>query len=849
MKRKNWICLSSAVVLTAALLPLPWQLSSADSAKSDDIVILYTNDVHCAADTNIGYGGLALYKHELEAQYDHVFTVDAGDAIQGAPLGTATEGKDIISLMNAVGYDVCIPGNHEFDFGMDVFKERSKELKCGYISCNITDLEKDQLLLDPYKIVEAGDKKIAFVGVTTPETILFTAPSSFQEEDGTRIYSFGEKDDAVIKLIQDGVDAARKEDPDYVILLSHLGEKDSKESWRTSQIVSGIRGVDAVIDAHSHEEIASEELKDADGKTVLVTQTGTKLQKIGQMTISDDGKITTQLVDSVPEPEKKLDLPEDSWKKLDNGKFVDTKVQECLDEINEKLNERFAEKIGESPFKLYDSDPETGKRRVRSGETNLGNLCADAYRAVMDTDVAIVNGGGLRSFIEAGDITLREAMAVQPYNNTICAAEVTGQQILDILERGAENYPEESSSFIHVSGMTYAIDPDAESTIVTDENGDFVEVTGERRVHSVMIGDEPLDPEKTYTLASHDYYLKNGGDNRIFSGKCTILREGPMSDTEVTAVYIRDILEGVVPESYRDPYGEGRIRSEKKPDAEKPTEETTDPTEETTEAVTDTTEPVTETTEPVTETTETTADPTEPTTDTTEPATETTAASDPTEPTTTTAEPTTQPTTEPTTEPTTPGFQIPPELLAILQQMGITEEDLQKLDWSKLPENPSMEDYQKFLTEQLSPGDQELGENGLPEGLDPSMFPEGFDYTKVDWSKFPPGFDWSSLPADFDWNSLLEDSDSDTSNVKPTEAPYVVPFLLTPRPFLKATPVTENEHKSYDYISSVSDASGSRTTAEDDETPYTGERTAAGAAAAAAVLAVLTAAAVRRKHR
>ena len=821
MKRIQWVSLTAAAVIAVTVLPLPKQFSLADSARSDDIVILYTNDIHCAVDDNIGYDGLALYKRELEAQYEHVFLVDAGDSIQGGPVGTLSEGKDIITLMNAVGYDVCIPGNHEFEFGTDTLLERSKELKCGYISCNITDLTKEEPVFDAYKILKAGDKKIAFVGVTTPETFSKSTPVFFQNEDGVYIYGFKEKDDALYQCVQDSIDAARKENPDYVILLAHLGETDVTKEWSAPEVAAHIKGIDAIIDAHSHEETPALEVKTADGKAIPVTQTGTKLKQIGQLTISADGKLRTELIDSVPEPDKKLNLEEGSWQKTEGSKetYVDTKVHEQIEKINEKLDEQLTKKIGEAPFRLYDSDPETGVRRVRNGETNVGNLCADAYRGVLDADVALLNGGGLRSFIEPGDITYREAMAVMPYGNMICKAKVTGQQILDMLEIGAMSYPNENGSFANVSGMRYSIDPNVESTVRFDDKGRFVEVSGARRVHSVMIGEKPLDPEKTYTLASHDFFLKNGGDSYVFSGKCEILRDSVMSESELLPVYIRDTLDGVIPERYRDPLGEGRITIAKAP-------ETTEPTTEPTETTEPTTEPTDSTTEPVTE----------PTTASAEPATEAT-----------------EPTTEPTTAPSEPGFQIPPELLAMLQQQtGLSEEELMKLDWSKLPENPTMEDLQKFLMEQLNPGgEQELGEDGLPEGLDPSMFPEGFDYTKVDWSQFPPGFDWSQIPEDFDWFSLLgEEDNTNGSGPKEEEPMYVVPFLLTPRPPYTPTPVKEIEHHTYDYITTPRDTAGSSSVKHEEkkDTPYTGEHSAAAAAACAALLTLLTAAAVRKKH-
>lgn len=806
MKSKNWICLLTGCAAAAALLPLPLQLISADSAKSDDIVILYTNDIHCAADANIGYAGLALYQREMQAQYSHVFTVDAGDSIQGGPIGTISKGKDIITLMNAVGYDVCIPGNHEFVYSTEVLKERGKELKCGYTCCNIRNPETDQTMFEPYRILEAGDRKIAFVGVTTPETLSGTAPVYFQDDDGKVTYTFGEKDGELVRFVQDSIDAARKANPDYVILVAHLGEKDSVREWSTPVVVSQLKGIDAVIDAHSHEEIPAEEAKDADGKPVVITQTGTRLNHIGKMTISSDGKIRTELVSSVPEPDKKLDLPADSWKKLeDTGKYVDAKVQDAMDEINERLDESLEKKIGETPFRLYDSDPETGKRRVRNGETNLGDLCADAYRISMGADIGMINGGGIRSFIEPGDISYREAMSVMPFGNMTCVARVKGQQILDLLEVNSRKYPEESGSFLHVSGMTYAIDPDVESTVVLDDDGNFVEITGARRVHSVMVGGEPLDPEKEYTVSCHDYYLKNGGEGYIVSGKCEILRNGVITDSEMIADFIRDHLDGVIPEEYRDPAGQGRIRFEKSPAAE----------------------PASEPAEPATVPT----NPTEPTV--TEPA------ANPTEPAT---EP-----TEPPAEPGLPGLPIPPEMLAMLQQAGISEAELIGLDWSKLPDHPTQEDLQKFLMEQMNPGEPEIGENGLPEGIDPSIFPEGFDYTKIDWSKLPPGIDLSNLPEDFDWNLLLaDDAQGDVQETQPQQPIYVVPFSLTPRKPYTPTPVKEIAHKTYDYITSSPDPAPRRTEPTRD-TPYTGERTAAGAVGAAAVLALFAAAFVRRK--
>ena len=170
-----------------------------------------------------------------------------------------------------------------------------------------------------------------------------------------------------------------------------------------------------------------------------------------------------------------------------------------------------------------------------------------------------MNGGGVRAAISSGDITYSDAMAVFPFANMTLVAEVTGQQILDMLETGAMNYPGEHGSFIQASGIEYTIDESIPSSVKLDETGVFLGVGGEYRVKNVLINGEPLVASKTYTLASHDYFLKKGGDGYIFTGKCNIIRDNVMSDSDLISVYIRDTLGGVIPKKYRDPYGEGRI--------------------------------------------------------------------------------------------------------------------------------------------------------------------------------------------------------------------------------------------------------------------------------------------------
>ena len=550
----------SLIVSLAAIPNLcAFSVNADDSKKkSDDIIILYTNDVHCGIDDNIGYDGLALYKKEMQTIYNNVILADAGDALQGGNAGSLSKGAYITELMNAAEYDVAGLGNHEFDYGVSNLLERSKELDCGYISCNFVDIRTGEALYEPYKIIDCGEKQIAFVGVVTPETFSSSTPTYFQNESGEFIYSFSEKEGELIETVQKSADMARADGADYVIVIGHLGENDVYEKWSAPTIAANTTGIDAFIDGHSHEVTPSLTVKNKDGQEVVISQTGTKLANIGKMTISEDG-IKTELTDIVPDPAE-FGLDEEIWTER-NGKFTDKAVNGKINEINGKMEEKLSEKIGHSDFDLCDSDPETGQRIVRKGETNLADLYADALRNSYSTDIGILNGGGIRKSIKQGDITYGDALSVFPFANVIFTAKVTGQQILDTLEYGLSLYPDENGAFVSsVSGMEYSIDPNIESSVQVDDFGRFVKVSGEYRVKDVKIGGQPLDPEKIYTICSNDYILEDGGDGFIMSGNCEIYDRKGELDIDVFIRYIRDELGGVIPEEYAEPLGQGRIK-------------------------------------------------------------------------------------------------------------------------------------------------------------------------------------------------------------------------------------------------------------------------------------------------
>ena len=518
----------------------------------EKIIILHTNDVHCQIDqkknkdgivTNIGYAGVLAYKKEMENLHgiNNVTLVDAGDAIQGGPIGTLSKGEYIVDIMNYVGYDIACPGNHEFDYGMENFLKLSTETsKANYICCNFRDLEGNPIL-SPYTLIKYGDLTIAYLGINTPESFTKSSPIYFQDENGNYIYDFaqGEKGQTLYKTVQKYVDEAIKEGANYVVAIGHLGDEGASEYWSSKSLIKNTYGIDIFIDGHSH-EVYSEILKNKKGKNVLLAQTGTKLQNLGKITINTKNKkITSEFIS--------------------NYKAQDEDAVNYIEGIKNKFSDILQEVVAKSSVTLTTLDPTTHKRAIRNSETNLGDFCADAYRAMVGADIAFANGGGIRADIEEGDITYEEIINVHPFGNEICMIETTGQDILDALEIGACEYPIENGGFLQVSGLSYTIDPSIPSSVVFNERGQFVKVDGKYRVTEVMIGNEPLVLNKTYTLASHNYMIKNGGDGYTMFMDDKMIKDSVVIDNGALINYITENLNGVISDQYKNPKGSGRI--------------------------------------------------------------------------------------------------------------------------------------------------------------------------------------------------------------------------------------------------------------------------------------------------
>ena len=525
----------------------------ADSAAPGDVYILYTSDVHCGVESGFGYAGLSAVRDALEEQGFATVLVDDGDSIQGEALGDLTKGEAIVDLMNAMRYDVAIPGNHEFEYGTDRFLELTQKAEFPYVSCNFT--KEDEPVFEPYRIVEISGMKIAFVGVTTPDSIVSAAPMHFQNEAGEYIYGFCRDEDGegVYAAVQKAVDDARAEGADYVYVMGHMGNEAKSFPWTYADVISHTEGIDVFFDGHSH-DTDQVVMKNKNGQDTVRSACGTKLQGIGYSRISPDKGIAETGIWSWNGPEA-----------LPDAYGLENEIRDRIRSAKEDVNRKLGQVIAHSDFPLTINDPEAVDssgapiRMVRRAETNLGDLCADAYRLASGADIALSGGGSIRKSVPAGDITGNDIFNVHPFGDGLCLIRAAGQQILDALEWGASKVPDEFGGFLQVSGMSYEIDVSVPSGCQKDENGMMTGIEGERRVKNVRVGGEPLDPGKLYTVAGTDFYLLQNGDGYTAFDGAEVLLEFITEDYVVLTDTVTGALGGRIGDEYADPCGQGRI--------------------------------------------------------------------------------------------------------------------------------------------------------------------------------------------------------------------------------------------------------------------------------------------------
>ena len=545
-----------------------------------DVTILYTNDVHTYIDNKSPkptYAAIAALKKSIEDTGRDVLLVDAGDHIQGTAYGSMDDGATIIELMNEAGYDLATPGNHEFDYGMARAKAVIREADFPYVSCNWVDLRTGFNVLPSVKFFFVGGRKIAFVGVTTPETFTKSTPAYFMNDAQTKyIYDIlgGEDGQKLYDAVQKAIDKAEFWGADTIIGLGHLGVDPSSSPWTSEEVIAHTHGFTAFIDGHSHTVMANKQVTDASGKAVTLTQTGSYFKNIGKMTVGADGTVTTELINTYEGLDAAVAATASNW----------------ISAVDDMLGEEIA--VGDTKF--YINDPATGKRRIRSGETNLGDFVADGIYTYFNEieelhcDIAIMNGGGIRTDVEAGPWSFKTCKTVSPFGNVACLMSVTGQQIQDALEFGARfagAEGKENGGFLQVAGARYTIHPMIPNTVQTDDKNVWTGSAATPRVSNVEIYDkttgtyQPLDPNATYALAGMNYTLRNLGDGFAMFDGATLIKDYVSEDYLVMSSYAA-MFGGVdangLPHlasanspladypgyllNYEDPYGAGRIQ-------------------------------------------------------------------------------------------------------------------------------------------------------------------------------------------------------------------------------------------------------------------------------------------------
>ena len=579
ISRRNFLKAAGVTTAAAAMAVGAPAASACWTGEKSEVTILYTNDVHTYIDKQapeLTYAAIAALKQSYQNAGKKVLLVDAGDHVQGTAYGSMDQGASIIELMNAAGYDAATPGNHEFDYGMDRAKELMRDADFPYLSCNWVDLRTNLRVLPEIKVFVRGGVRIAFVGITTPETFTKSTPAYFMNKAQTKyIYDIlgGEDGQKLYSAVQKAVDKAKCL-ADVIIGLGHLGVDPSSSPWTSEEVIAHTTGFDAFIDGHSHTVMENKQVADASGRLVTLTQTGSYFANVGEMTIAPDGTISTRLVSTYDQEDPAVAAEQAAW----------------VSSVDEMLGE----KIAVADTKFYITDPATGKRRIRSGETNLGDFVADGIYTYFNEveqlhcDIAIMNGGGIRSDEDAGYWTFKTCKQVSPFGNVACLMSVTGKQIQDALEfaarfAGAEG--KENGGFLQVAGATYEIHTDIPNTVQTDDKNVWIgSATGTPRVQNVKIYDRangtyvPLDENKTYALAGMNYTLRNLGDGFAMFDGAELIKDYVSEDYLVMSTYAMTFggvdAEGLPHLSsansvlaeysgylldYENPYGAGRI--------------------------------------------------------------------------------------------------------------------------------------------------------------------------------------------------------------------------------------------------------------------------------------------------
>ena len=516
MKRIIW----TTILIFSLIVPANGQKKKGGKVASQpqkSIVVLYENDVHCAVD---GYAKLAGLREAI-ADTAYVALVSNGDYVQGMTVGAISKGQYVVDIMRALPYDAITLGNHEYDYGMERMFQLLRQVPAPIVCANLYDVKMGRTVFAPYVMKRFGNKRIAFVGASTP-TSMETEAYAFRDDEGNIIYDLQVKD--IPTLVQQAVDEARRAGADYVILDSHLGEEVTNRNSDSHLVVANTTGIDILLDGHSHAVIVADTVMNKVGKPVIVSQTGTKFQNIGKLVIAPDGKMTTELI-----PLESV-TAKDAW------------VAHVTDSIHAMLEAQTSRVICQSEVPLRILDDE-GNEAARMGEMNAGDIVTDAYRIMTGADIGVLNSGSIRNELKkTGDLTYGDMLTLLPYDNYIVVAEVKGSTIVKMLEKLVSFLPKPDGQFPQVSGLKF-------TTRVADHSVSDVQVlNGATQQYA------PINPDRTYTIATTKYCVTDGGLHNTLQG-CKIVLETKKTYNEIFIEYVVDRLKGHIGQEYAQPQG------------------------------------------------------------------------------------------------------------------------------------------------------------------------------------------------------------------------------------------------------------------------------------------------------
>ncbi len=459
------------VLLCFSTVTFAADIPPADADLTGNIVIIHTNDSHGHVGDNMGFSSVSALRQFYENTGADVVMLDAGDTFHGMPFATLNQGEDIVPIINEIGYAAMTIGNHEYDYGAAQLAHLTSQVDFPVVCANIYD-DDGNLLYDPNLVLKAGGKTIGVFGLATPETAYKTDPKNVEG------ITFGDP----IEAAREQVEILQAQGVDYIVALAHLGVSRASEVT-ADKVATAVDGIDIIIDGHSHTQMEDGEPLDTSiilepHSNTMIASTGCYIQTIGVVTIEPDGNITAKLVDS------------DDFAEKDPG------IDEMIDDINKDQAPQLEEVVGSTPVDLDGEEA-----HVRTSETNLGDLSADSLIYATGADMAILNGGAIRTSIPAGDITRGNLITVFPFGNYIITKEVSGEAILAALEHGVSGYPAEQGAFPQVAGITFEFDPSQEA--------------GER-ITNATIGGEPVSDHAKYMVAMNDFIASGGDDYTMF---------------------------------------------------------------------------------------------------------------------------------------------------------------------------------------------------------------------------------------------------------------------------------------------------------------------------------------------